>query len=226
MGFFTGLFAFFTGFIVLIISGGISRLLKEKMPAAICFGVFFTVVAWVIGKFSAKVDPTSAMFFLLLGSVAVVILAIRWLIGGSTIKECIAFSLLDLLLMLTNLQAAARIYDLSNSAGVRGVVMALPKVLFLISVMFFILNMMWFKDHLEKATPEELDEDMEFYDNPLKILNEEYIPLEDEAEKEEEESVEEKVEKEEVDDEEPIDFGFLDGYDEEEGGYEDVEYAS
>ena len=32
--------------------------------------------------------------------------------------------------------------------------------------------------------------------------------------------------KEEVDDEEPIDFGFLDGYDEEEGGYEDVEYAS
>ena len=216
----TGLFAIITGLVVAAISSTISKLLKEKLPMAIGFGVFFTLVAWSIGKFSTKVTPVSAMLFLLLGAVAVAILAIRWLIGGSTIKELVFFSILSLLLMLTNLQAAARIYDLSDKAGVRGVVTALPKIFFLISVMFFILNRMWFKDHLEKATAEELDEDMEFYKNPLKILNEEYIPLEEE--KMEEETEEEEMEAED-DDEEPIDFGFLDDYEDEEGG---VEYAS
>ncbi|MBO7657394.1 hypothetical protein J6S55_02035 [Candidatus Saccharibacteria bacterium] len=228
---FASFFALVTAVIVAVLSSIISRLLKEKIAMAIGFGVFFTLFTWLISRFSSKVSPEIAMLLLALGVIMVVVLIVRWFIGGSTIKEAITFIVLDLLLMLTNLQAATRIYDLSSKSGVRGVVVSIPKIFFLLSIAFFILDMIQFKDHLRKATPEELDEDLDFYDDPLKSFKEVYTPfedyLEDEEEKEETEGDSDDSEgSEESEDEyDPIDFGLLSEYDEK-GGINDAQYAS
>lgn len=216
--------AFVTAIVVVVFSTIISRLLEEKIWMAIGYGAFFTLFTWIICRYSTKVSPVAAMLFLVIGLITMVILAVRWYIGGSTIKELFAFVVMDFLLMQTAIQAAKRVYDLTSSAVTRGVVISIPKVFFLALIAFFIFNMMQFKDHLKVATVEELDEDLDFYKNPLKIFDEVYTPYEDLL-KEDNESdssgkSEDSDELEESEDEcEPIDFGLLN----EEGG---IEYVS
>ncbi|MBR3324398.1 hypothetical protein IKG24_02615 [Candidatus Saccharibacteria bacterium] len=166
---FVGFFALCTGLAAVALSSIISRIVKDKIPLAVAYGCIFGLDAWAISR-SARFRPGEAMLMLFLGLLVVVVLAIRWLLSGSTVKELIFFVILDLLLMLGNMQAAARIYDLTSKAVLLGLVEVLPEIFFLVSVAFFIANMIWFRDHLENATAEALDEELKFYENPFSVM--------------------------------------------------------
>lgn len=209
-GFFTGIFAIITAIVVVLLSLTISRLVGEKLLMCIAYAGGFGLISWIIGNFSPRIQPGSAMLLLALGIILVIVLCVKWFIVGSTIKELVFFTLLDLLLMWNNLAAAARIYDIASTKLAIGVVMAIPKIAFVLSVGFFIANIIWFKDHLKKASEEDLKEELNFIENPLSIFKEEYKPLDelDEAENGETPTSEDGPEEAE-NLEEPIDFGFI-----------------
>ena len=143
----------FSGFIVAIVIFFLvlaaSRRFGEKkrvgMAEAVCFGL----LAGTVCAFSPKVPAWLAMFFLFSVLLMMFAIVMWWSNNGSTIRELLNIALIDLLLMLVGSSAAARILDLSSAKVVVGVIRVLPGVALLLSLGYFISDMLAFKEWLK-----------------------------------------------------------------------------
>ena len=90
-----------------------------------------------------------------------------WRENGSALIELLDVGLVDLLLALVGCSAAARIVDITSARVAVGIVRVLPLIAFIISVGYFITNMIIFKEWLDS---EEFDPD-EFLDGNEKITD-------------------------------------------------------
>lgn len=137
------------GFVVGAICLTISNYFEEEnskeimIRAGVAFLLYIIVYA-TIGKAPAWL----AMIMLLIPLAMMGYLIYWWYQEGSTVKELIAFMLLDVLILWgLAMPAAASILDITQG-WVAAIVMSLPKIVFIVSVGFFIANMIWFKEEM------------------------------------------------------------------------------
>lgn len=141
--------AFLVGFAVFFIALGLSLSFEDEVPLAVIRMAILSVVTGLCCYYETLVSPTFAMLLLAAMLIIMVFMVVWWLSAGSTIKELIFFSLLDLLYMLVAQGAAVRILDLTDNGIIIGVVRVLPVAVFIISVGCFIADMIWFRKELE-----------------------------------------------------------------------------
>ena len=134
----------------------VSRQFGEKfrfrMTESFACGIFCGLLVAI----APKIPPVIALVFMVADLMLMVMIILWWNVNGSTVKELILVSIIDFFLMLAGSSAAARIMDLTSIKWVVGLIRALPLVLFVLSVGFFIMNMIYFKEWLES---EEFDPD-------------------------------------------------------------------
>ena len=138
------------GFIVAVvcftISGYFEESGKETVIKAIVTGVLFALIYATVGKSPAWL--AMIMFIISLGMMGY--LVYWWYQEGSTVKELVAMSLLDLLIVwcLAVPAAVAGIYDITQVGWVRALIVSIPKMMFFVSVGYFVANMIWFKQEI------------------------------------------------------------------------------
>lgn len=73
-----------------------------------------------------------------------------WRQNGSNFKEMIIFVLIDLFLMLLANAAIVRTHGVIKIQWVNGLIESIPQVFFLMSIGYFVANMIWFHERLER----------------------------------------------------------------------------
>lgn len=101
-------------------------------------------------------------------------LIIWWKANGSTIKEAVLVSVINLLMMLSGLSAAARILDLTSIRWIAGLIRVLPLLMFIVAEGFFIMDIISFNEYLKSRKFRELclEEDDEDEEEPEAIEEE------------------------------------------------------
>ena len=147
-----------SGFIVLIVvtclMSAASRHFGERFRLRMTQSLTYGIVCGLVCALAPKVYPVIAMIFLLCILALMIYICFWWKINGSTWKELIIVSLLDLMVMLTGQSAAARILDITSVRFIVGFVKVLPVMGFILSVGFFIANKICFTEWLNS---EEFD---------------------------------------------------------------------
>ena len=142
-----------SGLIVMVVVASLmysaSLRFKENWKFGVAQALTCGIVCGLVTMLSPKVFPVIAMIFLIAILMLMVYVIFWWRINGSTVKELIIVSLADLMMMLTGQSAAARILDITSIRWIAGVIKVLPTVAFILSVGFFISNMIYWKGFLE-----------------------------------------------------------------------------
>lgn len=139
------------GFVTAMICSTISRYFEEEdtkkvATRATTIGILYAVIYATVGKTPAWL----AMIMLIISFAVMGYLIYWWNQEGSTVKELVVFILLNVLILWgLAMPAAAAIRDITQIGWVIAVVESLPKMLFIVSVGYFIANMIWFRQELD-----------------------------------------------------------------------------
>ena len=117
--------------------------LKEKIA--------MSVIIAIVGYLAPKVPAEVAMLLLVVVLAAMGCMVYYWMENGSAAKELILISVIDTLFHLVALSCAARIWDLTSWRWLGHFVTWLPTATLVISIGFFIANMIWFHESLERG---------------------------------------------------------------------------
>lgn len=110
-----------------------------------------TVISVLVYATASKVPIWLALIFLIIMLAMMGFMVWWWNENGSTIKEMIHFIVIDLLFMLIAKAVAVRLYDWPLPRWFVGIIAALPAVMFVMSIGYFIANRIWFKASLEEG---------------------------------------------------------------------------
>ena len=151
-----GVLMFVVVSILVFIAGG---MLEMRMNFRVVQALALGLGAGAIHGSAPRVPAWLAMIYLAMILFFMALMAVWWSYNGSAIKEMIVFILTDSLLMWTGMAAADRVLDLTSSWWVTGLVRALPKVALVLSIGFFIYDMISFREDLRngKIDPDDYD---------------------------------------------------------------------
>lgn len=150
-----------SGIIVAIVVASLmnaaSKRFGEKFRLRITESFVFGIGTGLVVALAPKVPAFFAMVFLAPIIAMMVYLLLWWKLNGSTVVELITVSAVEVFLILAGSSAAARILDLASTRWVVGLVRAIPSTIGLLSIGFFVFNMMVFREWLnsEEFDPEE-----------------------------------------------------------------------
>lgn len=150
-----------SGIIVVIVVGcsvfSASRRFGEKRKVTMAEIAAYSLLSGVVCAFSPKVPAWLAMCFLFAVLLAMFAIAVWWDANGSTIRELLIVAFIDLIFTLVGSSAAARILDLSSARVLVGIVRVLPGAAFVLSIGFFISDMIAYREwrESEDADPDE-----------------------------------------------------------------------
>lgn len=124
--------------------------------------VVMPAFATLVYYYAPKTSSVLAMTMLAGLIITMLYMVLWWAWEGSSVKEFVLFFLTDLLLCLIATETAVRVIDLTSIRVVVGLVRAIPTVVFIISIGYFIADMVWFHKGLKSDDfdpYEYLDED-------------------------------------------------------------------
>ena len=111
--------------------------------------VVIPAFATLVYYYAPKTSSVLAMTMLAGLIITMLYMVLWWAWEGSNAKEFVLFFLTDLLLCLIATETAVRVIDLTSIRVVVGLVRAIPTVVFIISIGYFIADMIWFKKNLK-----------------------------------------------------------------------------
>lgn len=147
------------GILVYVAGGLLGNKLRIRAARALAIGA----AAGLVHGIAPKVPAWLAMILLVTMLILMAYMVIWWYTEGSTLKEMLAFVVIDGLFTFTGSSAAARILDLTSYGWLIGIVRALPAVFLVLSIGFFIFDRINFKEWLvsEDFTTEGYDDEEE-----------------------------------------------------------------
>lgn len=126
-----------------------ASVLFEEKAAKMVMNVFVITIPtgfcfyWATGVF-----PAWGVILGALACAAMIYVVIWWSQEGSAIKEFLIFVVIDAILASTAASGIARIYDLTEIRWVIGILKAIPWILYVMSVGYFLFDIIQFKQDL------------------------------------------------------------------------------
>lgn len=144
--------------VVACLMNSASKRFGEKFRIRMTESLVFGIGTGLVVAAAPKVSAIFAMVLLAPIIAMMVYLLLWWDMNGSTVVELITVAAVDIFLMLAGSSAAARILDLASTKWVVGLIRAIPTTIFLLSIGFYIFNMMVFREWLnsEEYDPDEV----------------------------------------------------------------------
>lgn len=129
--------------------------LFDETPGKVVMNVFVTTIPvgfcfyWATGVF-----PVWGVILGALTCVVMIYMMVWWAQEGSSIKEFLLFVVIDFLLASIAASGIARIHDLTEARWLIGLLTAIPWILLVMSIGYFLFDIIKFKEDLK---PENFD---------------------------------------------------------------------
>ena len=98
---------------------------------------------------SSKAPAVIAILLGMAMLIAMIYIAIWWSADGSDVREFLVFVVIDLMLTWISLSGIARVYSLTEIRVITGLLMAIPKIFFVMSIGYFLYDMIGFRSDIK-----------------------------------------------------------------------------
>lgn len=139
------------GAVIFTLLGILSKWFEEPKSLGTKKAAIGGIVVAIASYLAPKVPAGIAMLLLILMLATMGYMVYYWMENGSTVKELTLISGIDTMFHLVALSCAARIWDLTSWKWLSHFVTWLPTATLVISIGFFIANMIWFHESLERG---------------------------------------------------------------------------